>query len=129
MHKKEIAKAMYISGEKPAKIAEELGYKANTISNYAAVEGWDKERQERTNKIVEGIEGQISALTELSLSELNRILTDIGSKDSDKLSAIRLVIDISGLKKENQSIDIDSRGIEVVINQIPIKVGKVGNEG
>jgi hypothetical protein len=120
MSKKDIAKAMYLSGEKPCVIAKKLKYKPNTISNWACVEGWDKERQIKTKEAVNLFESEIKELTTLAITKLNKLLKDPVVKDSDRVAAIRCALDISGLKNEKKNIGFDAQGLEVIINQIPL---------
>lgn len=121
MSKKYLARAMYVAGEKPSDIAQKLGYQTTSISHWATIENWDVDRQKRAKELTKVYDEQIDSLTNLALVELQKLLSSPETKDSDKVAAIRSVIDISGLKRDKKDIDITSGGIEVVINQIAIK--------
>ena len=121
MSRKEQAKAMYIAGDKPQKIAEELGYKSATISDWASKEGWSLERQKKTEEVASKRQEEIEKIINLSLTELKRLLMDESVKDKEKVAAINAALGISGLKKEKKEHEFGEGGVDVTINYKPVK--------
>jgi uncharacterized protein YjcR len=119
MSRKDQAKALYIQGKKPQEIAKKLGYKAKTVSEWASRENWMGKRQEKAEKLIESFDKQIEELTISALKALQEVLNE--GKHGDRVSASRVIMDISGLKREKKDIDLTTGGIEVIINQVPIK--------
>ena len=84
---------------------------------------------EKTNEIItevkeevkEGYKAEINALVDISLPELKAIIEDEEVSKSVKINAIKVVMDISGLKKE--TVDNPTGGItQVIINRQPAKM-------
>ena len=121
MSKKEIAKAMYLAGEKPCEIAKKLKYRPGTISTWACEEKWSEEKIKKAKETMDSLEKEIKDLTQLALTTLNDILTNENVRYSDKVAATRAVLDISGLKRDNKDVNLNAEGFEVIINQIPVR--------
>lgn len=106
----------YEQGIKPKDLAEKYGLTAKQIGDKAYRNDW-KKPCEISSEVVEKsrkkYDKEIDKLISKSFSVLNEIINDEGAKYSDKINAVKCVIDISGLKKENQDLNVTNHSIEV----------------
>jgi uncharacterized protein YjcR len=119
-NRKILAEAMYIAGEQPSVIAKQLRLTPSCITEWSKQGKWADKRDKHGEEVVAEYKELVVEITNLALKELKRLL-ESDTKDVDKISAIRSALDISGLKRDNKNIEFGTGGIEVVINQKPIR--------
>ena len=113
----------YETGTKPNELAEKYGLNSRQISDKAYKDNWKSPKELQARKVEisrEKYNVKISRLIDKSFSELEKILNNEDAKDSDKINAVKCVIDISGLKKESQEITNTTPQI-VVANETDLK--------
>ena len=107
----------YEQGAKPKELAEKYNMTPKQISNRANRYGWVEKKVEISEKNVEKsrkrYDEEIDKLLSKSFVVLNEIINDDEAKYSDKINAVKCVIDISGLKKDNQELNVTNSSIEV----------------
>lgn len=113
----------YEAGTKPIELSEKYGLTPKQISDRAYQDNWKKPKDIKSKNIEisrKKYDAKISRLIDKSFSELEKILNNDDAKDSDKINAVKCVIDISGLKKESQEITNTTPQI-VVANETDLK--------
>lgn len=106
-------KIAYLEGQKVIEIAKKHKVKAQTIYNKALDDKWKVEKSKIQEEIEDNFKTEIKELVELSLPVLKGIITDDSTDDegrlltraSDKINAIKAVLDISGLKTQETKIN------------------------
>ena len=96
-------KKEYLEGVKPCVLAKKYKTTSNTIRSKASKENWKKEKNAISNNVQQNVEGRINSLTNKAFNALEQVLDDPNAKHQDKVAAARAVIDVSGLKKENNT--------------------------
>ena len=109
-------KAEYLAGATPKELASIYKLEAKTISNKANKEKWTSKKAKISDKIEEDIKKRISSLTSIALKELETILSSENTRDNDKISAAKAILDVSGYK--SQKIDAE---VAAEINQSLVK--------
>lgn len=97
-------KTEYLQGVTPKQLAFKYKIKAKQISDKANSENWTNEKSKISEKIRENVKDKIIKLTDNALDTLEEIINDIDSKNSDRVSAAKAILDISGLKTLKQEI-------------------------
>ena len=114
-----VIKEQYCTGIPPRELALKHKLTANTISNRASLEEWDKEKQRKCEEIANSFEAETKRIVTKALEKLEELLNKEEVKDTDLISAIGKALDISGLK--SQKTENTNLGItEVVINRKPV---------
>ena len=119
-----LLKKQYLAGIAPIKLSKEHGISNKTIHNLASEGGWVAEKNRRQQEAADNFDTEIQQLTKISLKNLRRIINRDMVKDCDKVSAIRCALDISGLKSDKKEVKLDIDGLDVTINQNPVKKTK-----
>lgn len=117
----DLIKEQYLTGIPPRELAKMHNLSPDYISKEASLRKWKKEKEAKSKEIAADYEKKIEELTMLSLRELKNLIESESIKDADKNTAIRTAIEISGLKKDKKEIDLTTQGVEVIINQKPVK--------
>lgn len=97
-------KAEYLQGVTPKELALKYKVPAKSISDKAFTDKWGAEKSKISENIRENTEDEIKRLTTKALSTLEDVLDDDKAKNSDKVSACKAILDISGLKSSKQEI-------------------------
>ena len=106
-------KAEYLSGVTPKELALKYGLKPRTISDKAYEEKWGEEKAIISENLRESTQERIERITSLALKRLEDVLSEGGVKTNDLVNAIGKAIDISGLKRESQNLNVNNEPIEV----------------
>lgn len=96
-------KKEYLEGVTPKELALKYKIKAKTIINKASAEKWVNEKRTISDNLRQHTEERINSLTNKAFNALEQVLDDPNAKHQDKVAAARAVIDVSGLKKENNT--------------------------
>ena len=112
----------YEQGATPKELAERYNLTPKQISDKAYANGWIENKKEQQSAKVEKsrkkYEKEINQLLDSSFRVLGEIIDNEEAKDSDRISAIRSVIDISGLKTENQEFSFAAETQEAFIEHL-----------
>lgn len=112
-------KAEYLQGATPKELALKYKIKAKTISEKACKEKWTAEKAKICKNLQKTIKDKIDSFTNNALEILNAVMNDPESKNADKVSAAKAILDISGLKnlkqdvKENELPTININGVKI----------------
>lgn len=106
-------KADYLSGVTPKELSLKYGVSAKTIHEKASKENWVDERTSIYKNLQEITQDRIERITNLALKRLEDVLSEGEIKTNDLVSAIGKALDISGLKKESQNLNVNNEPIEV----------------
>ena len=124
-----LIKKQYISGKTPRELSEMHGITAQQISNRVSKEKWIVEKSKKDEDLASKYTSHIEACLELGFNEMQAILKDNNAKDSDKVSAFKAILDVSGLKKETLKNELSTdKNIQLIINRTPIKPNEVNNQ-
>lgn len=96
-------KKEYLEGIKPCILAKKYNTTSNTIRSKACKENWSEKKTTISNNVQQKVEDRINGLTNKAFNALEQVLDDPNAKHQDKVAAARAVIDVSGLKKENNT--------------------------
>ena len=114
-------KAEYLQGVTPKELAQKYHLKAKQISDKANEEKWVAEKAKISENLRIDVQERIKDLTNQALEALCDVINDPECKNTDKVSAARAILDVSGLKSLKQDITgID--GVSVVINREAVQV-------
>ena len=95
--------------------------KAKQISDKANEEKWVAEKAKISENLRSDVQERIKEMTNVALEALCDVINDPECKNTDKVSAARAILDVSGLKRLKQDITgID--GVSVVINREAVQV-------
>ena len=114
-------KKEYLDGVTPKELAVKYKIKARSISDKAYEEDWKEEKTRISENVRDDVQSRIKELTNLALDTLRNVIYDPEAKPSDKVSASKALLDVSGLKSVKQEVT----GIEattVIINNEAIEV-------
>jgi hypothetical protein len=113
----QLIKKEYCTGIPPRELAKKHKLTANTISNRASREEWDKEKQKKSEEIAASFEEKIKEGTAIAIDTL-LLIAENGERDSDRVAAAKGLLDISGLKREKRELDGDlMKDVQVIINR------------
>lgn len=114
-------KVEYLQGVTPKELAQKYHLKAKQISDKANEEKWVAEKAKISENLRIDVQERIKDLTNQALEALCDVINDPECKNTDKVSAARAILDVSGLKSLKQDITgID--GVSVVINREAVQV-------
>lgn len=114
-------KAEYLQGVTPKELAQKYHLKAKQISDKANEEKWVAEKAKISENLRIDIQERIKDLTNQALDALCNVINDPECKNTDKVSAAKAILDVSGLKSIKQDVTgID--GVSVVINREAVQV-------
>lgn len=114
-------KADYLQGVTPKELAEKYKITAKTIHEKASKEGWTAEKTSICKNLQDDVQARIKELTNLALETLAEVISDPESKNMDKVSASKAILDVSGLKSLKQEVS-GIEGISVVVNREAVQV-------
>lgn len=95
-------KKEYLEGVKPKIIAEKYNITSDSIRTKASKEKWKIEKDAICNKLPQKIEDRINGLTNKALDTCESVIDNPRAAYRDKLQAAKIIMDISGLKKEKR---------------------------
>lgn len=109
-------KVEYLQGVTPKELAQKYHLKAKQISDKANEEKWVAEKAKISENLRIDVQERIKDLTNQALDALCNVINDPECKNTDKVSAAKAILDVSGLKSIKQDVTgID--GVSVVINR------------
>ena len=104
-------KADYLAGVTPKELALKYGVAAKTIHEKASKESWVDEKASINKNLQEITQERVERITNLALKRLEDVLIDGKIKTNDLVNAIGKALDISGLKRESQKLDVNNEPI------------------
>ena len=114
-------KADYLQGVTPKELAQKYKISAKTVHEKASKENWVKEKESIGKNLQADVQERIKEMTNVALEALCDVINDPECKNTDKVSAARAILDVSGLKSLKQDIS-GIEGISVVINREAVQV-------
>lgn len=114
-------KKEYLDGVPVKELAIKYKIKARSISDKAYEEDWKEEKTRIAENIRDDVQSRIKELTNLALDTLKNVINDPEAKHTDKVSASKALLDVSGLKAQK----IEASGIQgtsVIINREAVLV-------
>lgn len=114
-------KKEYLDGVPVKELAIKYKIKARSISDKAYEEDWKEEKTRIAENIRDDVQSRIKELTNLALDTLKNVINDPEAKPSDKVSASKALLDVSGLKSVKQEVT-GIQGTSVVINREAVLV-------
>lgn len=114
-------KKEYLDGVAPKELAVKYKIKARSISDKAYEEDWKEEKTRISENVRDDVQSRIKELTNLALDTLKDVINDPEAKPSDKVSASKALLDVSGLKSVKQEVS-GIQGTSVVINREAVLV-------
>ena len=114
-------KKEYLDGVAPKELAVKYKIKARSISDKAYEEDWKEEKTRISENVRDDVQSRIKELTNLALDTLKNVINDPEAKHTDKVSASKALLDVSGLKAQK----IEASGIQgtnVIINREAVLV-------
>lgn len=97
-------KTEYLQGATPKELAEKYNLSAKQVNNKASREKWANEKKEIRIKTHKNTQDEIMRLAHKALDTLESVLEDEEAKCSDKVSACKALLDISGWKTSKQEL-------------------------
>lgn len=98
----------YLIGVKPQDLAKKYNIPCGTIRSHASRNGWCINKQQISNEVTQNVaqklEDRLTNLTNKALTTCETVLDDPGAKYQDKLTASKIIIDCSGLKKDKKEL-------------------------
>lgn len=107
-------KIEYLEGKKPIELAKKYKVAAKTISNRASEENWQGTRGKIQEEIQSNFEKEILEGTALAIKTLLEVART-AERDSDRVSAAKGLLDISGLKKEKRENELSGELIQSLV--------------
>ena len=114
-------KKEYLDGVPVKELAIKYKIKARSISDNAYEEDWKEEKTRIAENIRDDVQSRIKELTNLALDTLKNVINDPEAKHTDKVSASKALLDVSGLKSVKQEVS-GIQGTSVVINREAVLV-------
>jgi uncharacterized protein YjcR len=114
-------KKEYLDGVTPKELAEKYEVDINKLYNKIDNDAWAKEKTEINGNIRNDVQEKIKELTNLALDTLKNVINDPEAKHTDKVSASKALLDVSGLKSVKQEVS-GIQGTSVVINREAVLV-------
>jgi len=109
-----MVKIDYLLGTTPAELEKKYNIPKIQISNRACKYGWKNEKDQKVEVVLYNHRDRIEKIIDKSLTELERIINS-SSNDKDVIAASKVIIDISGLKKETIDSNINTDK-EIIFN-------------
>lgn len=107
----------YLQGAKPLELATEFVVDIKKINAKIKSEKWAQKRNKLKEKIAGSCEKKLEKLAEKAFMQLEDILNDEMASSSSKIQAAKMIIDLTGFKKEtNKEVTY-----EVHINREKVK--------
>lgn len=107
-------KAEYLQGVTPKDLAQKYKISGKTIREKASKEGWVEEKTTICNNLQQDIQNRIKKMTNVALEALCDVINDPWCKNTDKVSAARAILDVSGLKSLKQEFS-GVKGINIIV--------------
>lgn len=107
-------KAEYLQGVTPKELATKYHLKAKQISDKANEEKWVAEKAKISENLRSDVQNRIKEMTNVALEALCDVINDPECKNTDKVSAARAILDVSGLKSLKQEVS-GVKGINIVV--------------
>lgn len=97
-------KAEYLQGVTPKDLAKKYKVSDKTVREKASREGWVRAKTMIYNNLQYTVQEKIKDLTNNAIEVLCSIMNSVSARDTDKVSACKAILDISGLKSSKQEI-------------------------
>lgn len=98
----------YLIGIQPQDLAQEYNVSCSTIRSHACKQKWSVNKQQISNQVLQSVtqnlEARVTNLANKALTTCETVLDDPGAKYQDKLTASKIIIDCSGLKKDKKEL-------------------------
>lgn len=117
-------KAEYLNGVTPKELAIKYNFDKKELYKKVQNEKWAQELKKIKVNVGNSIQDRIKSLTDLALEKLQGVLSDEKASNSDKISAAKVIVDISGLKKS----ELNTNGLtatNVIINREAVQIESV----
>lgn len=114
-------KKEYLDGVAPKELAIKYKIPAKSIHEKSSKENWTEEKASISKNLQVDVQEKIKELTNLALDTLKNVINDPEAKHTDKVSASKALLDVSGLKAQK----IEASGIQgtnVIINREAVLV-------
>lgn len=110
----------YLGGVKPLELAKEFDVDVKKISAKIKSEKWTFKRNKLKEKIAGSFEKKLETLAQKAFSQLEDILNDECASSTSKIQAAKVIIDLTGLKKDRKENEKNNT-FEVYINRESVK--------
>ena len=110
----------YLKGEKPSKIALEVGIEFSELASKIKKEKWGQKRAELRETMESLFEKRLERLAQKAFEQLEDILSDETASSTAKMQAAKTIIDVAGLKKDKKEPQKEV-SYEVYINRKSVK--------
>lgn len=114
-------KKEYLDGVAPKELAVKYKIPAKSIHEKSSKENWIEEKASISKNLQVDVQEKIKELTNLALDTLKNVINDPEAKHTDKVSASKALLDVSGLKSVKQEVT-GIQGTSVVINREAVLV-------
>jgi uncharacterized protein YjcR len=114
-------KKEYLDGVTPKELAIKYKIPAKSIHEKSSKENWTGEKASISKNLQVDVQEKIKELTNLALDTLKNVINDPEAKHTDKVSASKALLDVSGLKSVKQEVS-GIQGTSVVINREAVLV-------
>jgi uncharacterized protein YjcR len=114
-------KKEYLDGVAPKELAVKYKIPAKSIHEKSSKENWTEEKASISKNLQVDVQEKIKELTNLALDTLKNVINDPEAKHTDKVSASKALLDVSGLKSVKQEVS-GIQGTSVVINREAVLV-------
>jgi uncharacterized protein YjcR len=114
-------KKEYLAGVAPKELAIKYKIPAKSIHEKSSKENWTEEKASISKNLQVDVQEKIKELTNLALDTLKNVINDPEAKHTDKVSASKALLDVSGLKSVKQEVS-GIQGTSVVINREAVLV-------
>jgi uncharacterized protein YjcR len=114
-------KKEYLDGVAPKELAIKYKIPAKSIHEKSSKENWTEEKASISKNLQVDVQEKIKELTNLALDTLKNVINDPEAKHTDKVSASKALLDVSGLKSVKQEVS-GIQGTSVVINREAVLV-------
>ena len=106
-------KKEYLEGVRPAELAKKYKTTSSAIRSKANREKWGECKATICDNTQQNVEERIKTLSNVALDVAESVMVDPESSNKDKLTAAKIVIDVSGLKIVKQ--EVTQKGINIVV--------------
>ena len=114
-------KKEYLDGVAPKELAIKYKIPAKSIHEKSSKENWTEEKASISKNLQVDVQEKIKELTNLALDTLKNVINDPEAKHTDKVSASKALLDVSGLKSVKQEVSGISP-TSVIINREAVLV-------
>jgi len=91
----------YLQGVRPTELAQEFKIDINAIKNKIKSEKWVQKKKLLQEKILGNCEKKLEKVAQKAFEQLEDILNDEMASSSSKIQAAKMIIDLTGFKRES----------------------------